>query len=273
MGLYLFNATIDSFEAFSKDVPPYGPRVEDVLAPDPNQMHPYIPNLPPTAARDHKHLPSFREVLLRVSKYVDDNIISERINFDKIPTDGYTYRDFHATRTENLFKEVVARAIYCGMRVNAAKTGALLLSEVKSYRPAAHFFDADGNKISTKLSMKILGMHFSGDPDMAEQVKEIKRKFRSRMWILRHLGHNGFNDLLKVYQSMILPCHDYCSVVFHSSLTATQAASLERLQSQAFVCLFVCLFYSVQCTFYTYISPWLTARFGFTLPDQAPLGD
>ena len=60
------------------------------------------------------------------------------------------------------------------------------------------------------------------------------------MWILRHLAHRGLvaSDLLRVYQSVILPCHDYCRVVFHSSLTALQANSLERLQSQALKCIF-----------------------------------
>ena len=240
LGVFLFNATIDGFEAYSKDVTPYGPHVEDVLGPDRAQMPQPVPNLPPRTARDHKHLPTFKEELLRVLKYVDDNIVAEKINFDKIATDGFTYRDYHASRSQNLFQEIVARAEHCGMRVNSSKTGAMLISEIKSYRPKAHFFDAQGSKITTTNSMKILGFHFSSDPDMTEQVNAIKKKYRTRMWILRHLGHNGFNasDLLRVYQSVILPCHDYCSVVYHSSLTTAQTYSLERLQSQALKCIY-----------------------------------
>ena len=37
---------------------------------------------------------------------------------------------------------------------------------------------------------------------------------------------------------MILPCHDYCSVVYHSSLTATQTNTLERHQAQALKCIY-----------------------------------
>ena len=51
---------------------------------------------------------------------------------------------------------------------------------------------------------------------MAAQVQAICKKFRARIRILRHLHHNGFTEeeLLKVYRSIILPCHDYCSTVF-----------------------------------------------------------
>ena len=70
---------------------------------------------------------------------------------------------------------------------------------------------------------------------MSAQVKEIRQKFTSRIWILRHLGHRVFSkdDLLKVYKAVILPIHDYCSCVNNSSLTMSQASVLERLQSQA----------------------------------------
>ena len=42
--------------------------------------------------------------------------------------------------------------------------------------------------------------------------------------MLRLLHQNGFSEaeLLKVYRSIVLPCHDYCSTVFHSSLTLSQ---------------------------------------------------
>lgn len=39
--------------------------------------------------------------------------------------------------------------------------------------------------------------------------------------------------MLKVYKSTILPCHDYCSNVFRSSLTLSQTVILERLQAKA----------------------------------------
>lgn len=155
-------------------------------------------------------------------------------------TDGYGCRDYHATRSQNLFRHVVVRAEYFGMRVNSLKTNSMVIAETKAYIPKAHIFDSDGNRVDSKSSMKILGMHFSSDPDMSAHVATIRKKYRCRMWILRHLGHRGFSagDLLQVYKSMILPCHDYCSVVFYSSLNITQTSLLERLQSQALKCIY-----------------------------------
>ena len=70
---------------------------------------------------------------------------------------------------------------------------------------------------------------------MAAQVEEIRKGFVARIWTLRHLGHRGMEkaDLLRVYKAILLPIHDYCSCVFNSSLTQSQASALERLQAQA----------------------------------------
>ena len=241
LGVFLFNVTIDNFEAFSDDVEPYGPRPAETLSPQ--ELLNIPPDIPVPAqpyVRDHKHLPPFKHVPILVQKYVDDNILLERINFDLLQTDGFGQRNYLSLRIQNLFRHIVARAETCGMRVNASKTTAMLVSELKSYTPDVHFSDNNGNTINTSQNMKILGFNMSSSPDMQAQVDSIKRKFRTRMWILRHLAHRGLlaQDLLKVYQSIILPCHDYCSVVYHSSLTAFQANSLERLQSQALKCIF-----------------------------------
>lgn len=115
------------------------------------------------------------------------------------------------------------------------KTKALLISELKSYLPETFFDDADNNRIETDKTMKILGFHFSEDADMAAQVAAIRRKFVSRVWILRNLRSRGFSTeyLLKLYKSVIQPVHNYCSCVYNSSLTITQSGVLERLQAQA----------------------------------------
>ena len=139
-------------------------------------------------------------------KYVDDNVI-------------------------NLFRRIVHQAQSRGMRVNAQKTKALLISELKSYLPETFFDDADNNRIETDKTMKILGFHFSEDADMAAQVAAIRRKFVSRVWILRNLRSRvfGTEDLLKVYKSVIQPVHNYRSCVYNSSLAITQSGVLERL--------------------------------------------
>ena len=235
LGVILFNIAIDDFEASSADVAQYNPHDDYGLlhvapgAPVDQQ----VPDEP--VGRDYRHLPPWKSEPIQVLKYVDDNIINEKINFDPVPTDGHSCRTKQALRTQNLFNRIIHQAESKGMRVNAAKTQSMLISETKSYIPRAFFRDTHGTQINTIQTMKILGFHFSSDADMSAQVASIKKKFRGRTWILRHLGHHGFSkkDLVKVYKAVILPVHDYCSCVFNSSLTVTQANALERLQAQA----------------------------------------
>ena len=240
LGVLLFNLSIDDFEAFSADVKQYNPREDYSLTEQaPNPPHPR-PIPPESTERDYRHLPPWAVELLQVLKYVDDNVINEKISFDGVQTNRHGFREKRAVRTENLFKLIVHQAISQGMKVNGAKTKSLLISELKNYIPKAFIVDNLGEVITSGNEMKILGFNFSSDPDMSAQVRAIKAKFRSRTWILRHLQHRGFSssDLVRVYRSVILPVHDYCSCVYNSSLTLTQASALERLQAQALKSIF-----------------------------------
>ena len=168
-------------------------------------------------------------------KYVDDNVINEKVNFDTVPTDANFVQLKRAIRTENLVKQVIHQAVSRGIKVHSGKTQSLLISELKGYVPKAFFKDDEGNTIQSGNKMKILGFEFSSDPDKSAQDKAIMRKVRGWLWVLYHLKHRGFGeeDLLRVYMSSIIPLHDYCSCMFDSSLTVTQSNALERLQAQA----------------------------------------
>ena len=235
LGVLLFYMAIDNFEAHSDDVKDYSPtdnyRLTDPapgrLADAPVRAEPH--------ERDYLHLPPWRQELLTVLKYVDDNIFLKKLNFDSVMTGPDASRVKHALRTQNLHRWVVFEAESRGMRVNAKKTMALLISELKNYVPKAYFVVAGGNQLVAGDSIKVLGFEFGQDPNMAAQVAAIKRKFYARKWILNHLGYSGFSkvDLLRVYRSVLLPVHDYFSCVYNSSLTQTQSSALERLQAQA----------------------------------------
>ena len=156
LGVFLFNCTIDNFEASSGDVASNGPLPQETLTLE--ELAAIEPDLPPPTydnSRNYKLLPPFAELPLFVQKYVDDNIIVEKINFDQIPTDGYTFRILEALRAQNLFRQIVARALACGMQVNASKTQYILVSEVKSYTPGAFFHDSLGVKISNANVIKV----------------------------------------------------------------------------------------------------------------------
>ena len=235
LGVSLFNAYIDDFEAFSNDVVNYNPTPDYTLTEQ--AQNPPVPLPVPLepSERDYHHLPPWVIRLLQVLKYVDDNIINEKLNFDTVPTDQQFFRNKRAIRTKNLVAQIVHQATSLGMVINALKTHCLCISDLKSYVPRAFITDGEGNTINSQDSIKILGFTFSSAPDMSAQVEEIRKGLTARIWALRHLGHRGLGkeDLLKVYKSILLPIHDYCSCVYNFSLTQHQAHALERLQAQA----------------------------------------
>ena len=235
LGVFLFNLAIDDFESYSPDVELNNPTQDHQLTPAAPGGPVDLPVPQEPTARDSRHTTPFASTPITVQKYVDDIIQNEKVNYDTVAIDGASIKDKFAVRSGNLFNRIAFQAGAVGMVVHTGKTQLLCIAETKAYVPRAHFFDMDGNKIQNQNSMKILGFFFSADPDMNAQVVDIKRKFRARIWSLRHLGHVGFSesDLLKVYKSVILPVHDYCSCVYNSSLTQTQSNALERLQAQS----------------------------------------
>ena len=233
LGVFLFNATIDSFEAASNDVARYN----TVRGPEPLSVPAHDRSLDVQVDKPYDR-PGFRawvDSLLEVLKYVDDNIIIEKICLDNLVIDADGRKVGHAARTQNLFRQIVRVAELKGMKVNALKTLLMCVSDSRTYEAGAFIIDREGVTIESCKAMKILGLHFTSKPDVSAQVEAICRKFRGRIWYLRHLHHNGFSqpELLRVYKSTILPCHDYCSSVFNSSLTLSQSIKLERLQAKA----------------------------------------
>ena len=83
--------------------------------------------------------------------------------------------------------------------------------------------------------MKILGFNFNTSPTVKFHLKILQRKFKSRIWALRHLKRNGFkqSELVRVYKSMIRPLPEYCSPVFHTMISQSDSLELERIQMQA----------------------------------------
>ena len=235
LGVFLFNATIDSFEAASKDVveyPTIGGATGHTASP---HSHDRTLNMEVEREYDRPGFKAWKGLLLSVLKYVDDNIIHEKLCMDGLVIDENGEKRARATRSQNLFRQITRVAELLGMKVNSDKTMVLCISDSRTYKAAAFIEDANGHRIDSVGALKILGLHFSSKPDMSAQVDAICRKFRARVWTLRHLYHRGFSqeDLLKVYKSTILPCHDYCSNVYHSSLTLSQTIVLERLQAKA----------------------------------------
>ena len=84
-------------------------------------------------------------------------------------------------------------------------------------------------------SIKILGVTVDSDASFKTHVKNIAAKMRARAWALSRLRKKGLPEdkLVKAYKCLIRPTVKYASPSWHPMLTATQAALLEKQQSQA----------------------------------------
>ena len=145
---------------------------------------------------------------VEVNKYVDDNIQEESVNFENAERrilQGEETRIKQAIPTQNVFRHVIREAQSRGMKVNTSKTGMLCISDSLSYKPSAFILDSDGQRIESGQRLKVLGWHFSSRPTVEAHIGVMKRRFRERYWVLRHLKHNGFTtqDLLSVYTSVV----------------------------------------------------------------------
>ena len=93
----------------------------------------------------------------------------------------------------------------------------------------------DGTRIHSSECMKILGFYFDERPTVDKHLFETGRKFKKRLWFLRHLAKaiKCKSELIDSYCVFLRPILEYCSNVFHPMLNATQTNMLERLQLSA----------------------------------------
>ena len=95
---------------------------------------------------------------------------------------------------------------------------------------------------ATKSSneMKILGFHFGDKPTVEKHIEEMSKKFRRRLWFVRHLKNaiKSSKELVECYSCFVRPIAEYCSNVFHPMLSKTQTACVENLQFSALKIIF-----------------------------------
>ena len=88
------------------------------------------------------------------------------------------------------------------------------------------------NDLEQKSEAKLLGMWISEDLSWTKNCQEICRKAYSRLSLITKLKYVGVKteDLVEIYILFIRSIVEYCSVVFHSSLTVEQTNKLENIQ-------------------------------------------
>ena len=118
------------------------------------------------------------------------------------------------------------------MKVNAAKTNLLVVSASKPYEARGHIIDQDNHRVDCTNMLKALGFTFNTRGDVSSQINVLCKKFRQKVWALRHLRKSGFKEqeLIKVYTSYMRPTVEYSAPIYHSMLSGEQTLQLKRLQ-------------------------------------------
>ena len=182
------------------------------------------------------------EKMVRIFKYIDDNIICEKLNFGNTPISPGPppTKQRVAALTQNAFRIMTGTAGDKGMVVNTQKTNMLCVSDALSYTPSTFFDGGDGEVICSGNDMKVLGFHFSNKPTVQLHVDETVKKIRRKYYSLRHLGRYGMSctELVEVYKSTILPIADYCAPAYHSMVNDIQDQKLESAQTGALRAIF-----------------------------------
>ena len=126
------------------------------------------------------------------------------------------------------------------MKVNKAKTTMVCVSGAQSYTARSHILTADGDRVESGESMKVLGFHLSNKANVHAHIDVLCKRLRQKYWVLYHFKKAGFdqNELAKVYRTCLLPFLDYCAIVYHPLLTDEQDQRVERLQSGALHCIY-----------------------------------
>ena len=177
-----------------------------------------------------------------VKAYIDDFNIIEVIdtsNAERHVTTEKTTMKIHVPQSETVFEAIEDKAKDISMVVNTKKTQMLCISQNNNYNINS-FMYSGGKKIESCDKLKILGFTFDKNPSCAAQIRFLLGNFRARLWSLRVLAEGGLcrPDLLKFYATSLRPVLEYTQVTYHSMLSASQAAELERGQAKVLKIIF-----------------------------------
>ena len=173
---------------------------------------------------------------VKVYKYVDDSVTSEKLNFGTerlVDTpSGFQEKKKQALGSQNAYRSITRNAQRKDMVVNEDKTNIICISDALNYTPKTFILDNADRPIECSESIRILGFDLSNRPSVSLHLQGVMRRMRRRYWSLRHLKRLGMSTagLIEVYSSNILPIADYCDFVYHSMMTDEQDELLENAQ-------------------------------------------
>ena len=187
-----------------------------------------------TTQRLTKSLRNARDKGPDVFMYVDDTTLVDVTETDKAAlhiTTGVTKARFEDLLLERDLRELKDRAESIHMKINARKTQLLVIAPPNGCESSA-VVKVDDHSVESVETLKLVGFTFGRRAGAAAHVEAVRERIRKKMWMLYKLRDSGFKEehLFKLYCVYLRSIIEYCSVVYHSMLTAGQSQDLERIQ-------------------------------------------
>ena len=169
--------------------------------------------------------------------YVDDTTLVDVVPMSaavRHVTTGVTDELLSGLELESAMLNLERDATNIGMAINRKKTQLLVISPPNGCNTRA-ILNIGEEQIHSQARLKLVGFTFCEKPDASEHVEQIRERFRVRVWMMYHLKRAGFKGrgLYRLYCCYLRTVIEYCSVVYHSLLTAGQSEDLERIHRQA----------------------------------------
>ena len=120
------------------------------------------------------------------------------------------------------------------MCINAKKCNVITFNFSGTNFPPLNL-SIDDNLIKRVQSIKLLGVIISEDLKWTQNTLSICKKVNSRMFIIAKMKSFGAtrDDLVKVWTTILRPCAEFASPLWHSGLTKKDTMEIERLQRGA----------------------------------------
>ena len=120
------------------------------------------------------------------------------------------------------------------MKLNGSKTKYMIVNFTYNYQFNTRIF-LDNEILDCIEQIRLLGVEFREDLSWKANTHSITRKAFARMSLLRKLVCFGVprEDLVNIYILFIRSLLEYCSEVWHSSITEEEVQDLERVQKCA----------------------------------------
>jgi hypothetical protein len=116
----------------------------------------------------------------------------------------------------------------------------------KYEKNAVPFLEINGHRIERVESFKLLGVQFTANLRWDQHVSYVLNRVSKRYYIIFQLVRMGVNhmDIVCVYISLIRSVVEYACAVWHTNLTVSQSADIERVQKRCLRIIYPHLSYS-----------------------------